>query len=224
MSKRTLSSQKNAGLIPFIRAIAAGEAGAPSSSGGDPVLVYRPGGVTAGNVYATVAALAPAAKALQGPKTIFVDNSVILGDAHIPVAGMPVGGWDFGLYVTWQGDSSLSLGPSGFGLVFDDGAQVASPVIYDGANAFTTFQDLNVTSNSTSAVYTLAGHGPLPITLEGTTKIKSANSPMFVGTDPTGILYVSCYGESIIAKGGSQVFTGPQGKYAMYDFSNLEAS
>ncbi len=189
-----------------------------AASGGDPVLVFRPGGVAGGNVYVDVPTLAAAAKAVQGPKTIFVDLSLAPGDNN---AHIPAGTWDFGLYVTWQGDPSVALN-SPLGLVFDNGAMVATPTIFDMANAFTTFEDLNVISNSVGAVYIYAGKGQLPVTLQGVARLAAPGGALFFSaTDPAAIFDVSLYGQSKLAKSGA-VFVAQAGTYQLFDTSTIE--
>lgn len=192
------------------------------TAAGSADLVFQPGGTAGGNVYVDVPTLAAAAKAIKGPKTIFVELSTAPGDhnAHIPAAGMPAGGWDFGLYVTWQGDPGVALN-SGLGLVFDAGAQVASPVIFDNSNAFTSFVDLNVTSVSPGAVYSLAGAGNIPITFGGVAAVGCTLAPMFVATNPLGTLYVQLYGQAVVEPEGSAVFSGANGSYTTYDASSI---
>ena len=109
-------------------------------SGGS-VVVYRPGGVTAGNVYQTWAALVAAAVLIQGPKTVFVDVTGAPGDGN---AHVPAGAWDLGPWVTFQGDPTVAQSTT-LGLVFDDGASLVKAPL--------AFEDLDIVSNATAPVY-----------------------------------------------------------------------
>lgn len=70
-------------MLALVRA----KAGAGQSGALGPVLVYRPGGVTAGNVYATWPALMAAVLARPGHKWIEIDTS-------LGAASVPAGAWN----------------------------------------------------------------------------------------------------------------------------------
>jgi hypothetical protein len=73
MGRRALSSQDNAGLLPFIKALGGGSAGPPGVSGGD--ILWAPGLPAVGNRVATWAAVQLAIANAHGAITVFVDST-----------------------------------------------------------------------------------------------------------------------------------------------------
>lgn len=62
--------------------------GGGSTATGGAALIYRPGGTTAGNVYATWSALYAVLSTVAGPRTVQIDDSIV-SPAVIPVADTP---------------------------------------------------------------------------------------------------------------------------------------
>jgi hypothetical protein len=71
-----LSTAPTSGQVLAYNGSAWAPATASSGSGGGNSLVFRPGGTTAGTVYATWAALWIARLAINGPATIYIDDSI----------------------------------------------------------------------------------------------------------------------------------------------------
>lgn len=60
----------------------------PAGASGVSEFVFQPGGATSGNIYATWAALYAALSAINGPKTVYIDDSIV-SPAVIPASGGP---------------------------------------------------------------------------------------------------------------------------------------
>lgn len=71
--------------LALAKAAAASSSGAPHAS----VFVYRPGGVAAGNVYSSWAALWAQASTVQGPVTVQIDDSIV-SPAVVPAGTYPI--------------------------------------------------------------------------------------------------------------------------------------
>lgn len=124
-------------LSPVSRINPASGGGSPAGSGS--VVVFREGGTTSGNVYATWAETVAAAVAIGGPVAIQFDPSVTT-----PMT-IPSGAWDFGSSVTFAGGEPNTGGADYLTPVrIANGATFTnSPVILDG---------IGITSDSTAEV------------------------------------------------------------------------
>ena len=69
---------------------AGGGGGGGGGAGGGNTLVFRPQGTTTGNVFATWAALWTARQLIDGPATIYIDDSLIVTTVDVSSNGAPV--------------------------------------------------------------------------------------------------------------------------------------
>ena len=124
---------------PFIVAGAAAVSGGGGSTIPGPSFVFRPGGVTAGNVFATWPALMTAVGSFAGPKSIFFDTSIV-SPAVIPAGGP----YDM-TNVTWLGlfstDTAVTVAD---GATFTNLRTIASTLLitYAGAGTPAPISDL----------------------------------------------------------------------------------
>lgn len=181
-----------------------GATGATGSAGADPVIVYRNGGVAGGNVYVTPASAAAAALLLQGPKTVFIDTTILNGT-------FTPGAYNFGPYTTFQGDPAQALNTNN-GAYFQAGATLVS--LPQG------FTDLTVSSNGTIFITTAIGQ--IPMTLAGETTLEpAAGGPMFLATGAGATWDVNLFGGTEIPgtefPGASPAFAGPNVTLNCYD-------
>lgn len=88
------------------------------------IVVYRPGGVASASVYVTWASAVAAAAAVNGPCTIFFDDSI----ESIPT--IPAGNYDFGSEVTLQGISAGYTSGNTTTVAVDDGVTFPHSPLY----------------------------------------------------------------------------------------------
>jgi hypothetical protein len=100
--------------------------------------VYRPGGISSGNVYSDWATLMGKVASTEGPKTIELDPSV---DPNTR-CDIPSGTWDLGYNTTLRGDGSVVV-------LMEDGANFRNASVLEGG--------LEIWSASTSVVFTWSG-------------------------------------------------------------------
>lgn len=104
--------------------------------------VYKPGGFTGGNTYATWAELIAKLQAIQGPKTIYIDDSLV------SPAVIPAGAYDF-TDVTLAGGRTDTITT----LSFADGVQITNlrkitgPMFVGGNNTVTPIESISAGAN-----------------------------------------------------------------------------
>lgn len=124
---------------------ASGSGGGGGGGGLGYAFVFRPGGVTNENVFATWPALVAAVNAVQGPKLVEIDTSI--APAIVPVAGMPAAGWNLS-------DWTLQ------GLGFNTLTFAAGALIDPATTQLTVTNGLAVTNTGTVVLTTTAANAP----------------------------------------------------------------
>jgi len=148
------------------------------------VLVFRPGAApNAPNVFSTVMALAAAAFAVQGPKTVFIDPT------YAP-AVIPAGSWNLGADTELAGDEGEGS------ITLLTGAPEAV------LRGVTQVRDLLVVSQGTSAFLPLPPRlGGVAFSLWGSATLRADGPGAVLELTGAGLLVPLMYGASALAHG-----------------------
>jgi hypothetical protein len=191
--------------------ISAAQSPAPTITIEDPTpsVVFRPGGVAGGNVYTTWASMMADLAQFQGPKDIYVDDS--LAAAHVTA-----GAWNLDL-CTLIGNFNSPTET----LIFDVGATIT-------ATQWWIRNGLVCQSVSTAAVWTTTGAFSI-VYLDGGSNIQSAAAPAvpFITSGSTTETVVTLTSDSFLGDGTHAVLNVPAGKPTfvnLFSGSTLDAA
>lgn len=172
--------------------------GKPTAVALGPSLVFQPGGVTSGNVYATWDALAAVGGTIQGPYKIFTDGTFAPGDGNVHI---PAGSWDLGPEVTFQSDASSTGNPNTIGapVIFDDGATL----VYFPVDHI----DIAIANNSTSPVVTNSTTENQVFYASGVTYLTGGTAALYQLTSPGAVF--SCFLHDVATLGAPLAIDAP---------------
>jgi len=189
------------GTTTFLRAD--GNFAVPPGSGAtSPAFVYQEGGVAAGNVYNTWAALYAAMNAVAGPRVLQIDNSVT------SPCVVPAGAYNLA-DVTMVGRGTLTL------------LQLANGVTFTGFP--TAIRDaLRIDSVSAAAIYVQAA-GDKDVILDNRSVLASSTTP-FINVSSGANFQIIMNNESVLVNAGAAVLdvdAGGNGSISEYSASSV---